>query len=133
MKDEMIRYGIPEENIIMEDKSDSTLTNAVEVAKILKEHPEFKKVGLLTSFWHLERATVMFESQRLDLLGKMLIPLNSEDIIAAKSSRHAKIVRFMEEKPSTEKRIEAERRGIEAFKSGAYNSTPHGTNPTKED
>ena len=54
MKDEMIRYGIPEEDIILEEKSNSTLTNAIESAKIIREM-DFKRIGLLTSFWHLKK------------------------------------------------------------------------------
>ncbi len=132
MKEELVRYGIPEENIILEEKSTTTLTNAQEVAKILREHHEFKKVGILTSFWHLERSMVFFESQRLDLDGKMLIPLDADQIIAEKSARHAKLVEEMANSDTIDKRIDAEVNGIKLFKEGKYQSKPLKWNPTKD-
>lgn len=132
MKNEMIRYGIPEENIILEEVSTTTLTNAQEVAKILRAHSEFKKVGIMTSFWHLERSMVMFEAQRLDLDGKMLIPLDADQIIADKSARHAKIVGEMANSETIDQRINAEVNGIKLFKEGKYESKPLLWNPTKD-
>lgn len=132
MKDEMTRYGIPETNIILEEISTTTLTNAQEVAKILRQHPEFKRVGVLTSFWHLERAMVMFEAQRLDLEGKMLIPLDADQIVADKSNRHSQVVRDMKSSTTIDKRIDAEINGIRLFKEGKYESKPLDWNPTKD-
>ena len=103
MKQEMVRYGIPKENIILEEESTTTLTNAIEAAKILKQHPEFARAGILTSFWHLERAMVMIESQRLDIFGKSIFPLNADEIIAKRSRRHKKIVSEMKDSDTTKK------------------------------
>lgn len=131
MAKELIGYGVPKENVILEDTSDSTFANVREAAKIIRERG-FKNIGLLTSFWHLERAMVMMESQRLDTEGRRVIPLSSEDILAEKSTHHAYLINKVKEKRSMQKRIEAEKRGLQAFKSGKYNQTPHGTNPTKD-
>lgn len=131
MKEEMVRYGIPAEDIILEEKSDSTLTNAIECAKIIRKM-DFKRIGLLTSFWHLERAMVMFESQRLDIEGRSIIPLSADEIVASISKRHAKIVENMENSPTLKKRIAAETEGINAFKEGRYQSKPLGWNPTRD-
>jgi uncharacterized SAM-binding protein YcdF (DUF218 family) len=131
MKGEMVRYGIPEEGIILEEKSDSTLTNAIETAKIIREM-DFKRIGLLTSFWHLERAMLMFEAQRLDIEGRSITPLSADDIVAAKSKRHAKIVENMKNAPTTKKRLEAEVEGIEAFKEGKYKTRSLNWNPIKD-
>ncbi|OGH11037.1 MAG: hypothetical protein A3B38_02495 [Candidatus Levybacteria bacterium RIFCSPLOWO2_01_FULL_36_13] len=128
---ELEEYGVPKNLIIREDISDSTLANVREAARIIREH-NFKNVGLLTSFWHLERAMVMMESQRLDTEGRHVTPLSSEDILAEKSSHHAYLINKVKEAPTMQKRIEAENRGLQAFKSGDYNQTPHGTNPTKD-
>lgn len=132
MKKELLREGVPDENIILEENSTTTLTNAQEVAKILREHPEFIRIGVLTSFWHLERSMVMFESQRLDLEGKMLIPLNADEIVAEISHRHAKIVKDMATSETIGKRIDAEVKGVKLFKEGKYQSKPLEWNPTKD-
>lgn len=129
MKKEMIKYGVPEDCIILEEKSNSTLTNAIESAKIIKERG-FKVVGLLTSFWHLERAMVMFESQRLDTDGVSVIPLSADDIIAEISKRHARVVSQMENSPTIKTRIKSEVKGIRAFKDGDYKQKPLKWNPT---
>lgn len=130
MASELERQGVPKELIIKEDRSDSTLANIIEALKIIKDR-DFKSVALLTSFWHLERAMVMMESQRPDIEGISITPLSSEDILAERSRHHKNLIEKVKKTPSMEKRIKAEKKGLEAFKSGNYKQTPHGTNPTK--
>jgi uncharacterized SAM-binding protein YcdF (DUF218 family) len=132
MKKEMVRLGIPDEDIILEDKSDSTLANTKESAKIIRAM-DFKRIGLLTSFWHLERAMVMFEAQRLDIEGRSIIPLSADDIVAAKSRRHKMVVDEMENSPTIKKRLESETEGIKAFKDGAYKVQPDDWSLTKDE
>ena len=131
MKNEMVRYGIPEDDIILEEKSNSTLTNAIESAKIIRQM-DFKRIGLLTSFWHLERAMVMFEAQRLDIEGRSITPISADEIVAEISRRHAKIVENMENSPTIKKRLASEVEGIKAFKEGKYKRKPLVWNPTKD-
>lgn len=131
MKGEMVRYGVPESAIILEEKSISTLTNAIESAKIIREM-DFKRIGLLTSFWHLERAMVMFEAQRLDIEGRSITPLSADEIVAEISNRHARIVDNMENSPTIKKRLASEVKGIKAFKEGKYKSKPIVWNPIRD-
>lgn len=52
--------GVPDEAIILEEHSKTTFENAVEVAKIIKNH-NWKKIILVTSPYHQRRTKMTFE------------------------------------------------------------------------
>jgi len=123
MKDEMARYGVPPEAIILEDVSLSTLENAKECAKVIKEK-DFKKIAVLTNSFHLARSKAMFESLGLKDEGRELSFLSSEKILAKKSPRHEAIIRKVYGSQSMKERIKMEKKGIEDFRAGRYKSKP---------
>ena len=125
MMQEMVRYGIPPENIEKEEISTTTQTNAIEVMKILRERG-YRKVGFLTSFWHLERSMEFFKTQHPEMDGIEITPLSSEDVIAQKSERHARIVDVVKNTSTMEERMANEKRGVDLLKSGKYISKPLG-------
>ncbi len=60
--------GIPAAAIIERDKPRTTAEELIEVAALLKEHPEWKRVGICSSASHLRRALNEAEKQGLTLI-----------------------------------------------------------------
>ncbi|MDA7803556.1 YdcF family protein [Crocinitomix sp.] len=60
-KADLLDFGIPEEDIIIETKSKNTYQNAVEANRILEVYPEIKEVLLVTSALHMRRSAACFE------------------------------------------------------------------------
>lgn len=66
MKELLIKWGLPEEDIITEEISKNTHENALETAKILRrDYPEIKSHLLITSGIHMRRSRACFERQGL--------------------------------------------------------------------
>jgi uncharacterized SAM-binding protein YcdF (DUF218 family) len=61
----LIKWGIPKEDIIIENKSQNTHENAVNTTKLLKERYEKKRYLLITSALHMKRASACFRKQGL--------------------------------------------------------------------
>ena len=57
----LLMAGVAEEDIITESNSRNTRENATNTAELLKKYPEFKKVLLVTSAFHMRRAAGCFE------------------------------------------------------------------------
>ena len=64
-KDFLINCGIPEENILIENKSRNTWENALYTSDIL-EKKKNKKLLLITSSWHMKRAKFCFEKNNMN-------------------------------------------------------------------
>jgi uncharacterized SAM-binding protein YcdF (DUF218 family) len=58
MRDEAMRRGVPASAIIIESRSRNTREHGVELARVI---PRDASVGLVTSGWHLRRATRVFK------------------------------------------------------------------------
>lgn len=68
LKDVLMEWGLPEEDLIVEPYSRNTHENAKESAKILKEnYPELSKYLLVTSSSHMRRAQGCFEKQGIEV------------------------------------------------------------------
>lgn len=64
MKEILVAWGIPAQDIITEEKSVNTHQNALETSKLLKKsYPELKSFVLVTSGTHMRRAIGCFEKQ----------------------------------------------------------------------
>lgn len=62
LKEVLITWGIPEQDIITEEKSRNTYENAVETSKLLKQRmPHAEKLLLVTSGKHMRRSLACFE------------------------------------------------------------------------
>lgn len=59
---------VPENAIIIEDKSANTHENAVNCKKVLADHPDFKKILLVTSAFHMRRALSCFKKEHVDVV-----------------------------------------------------------------
>lgn len=56
----LLLAGVPETDIIMESKSRNTYENAQFTKKLLTQHPELKSFVLVTSAFHMRRASACF-------------------------------------------------------------------------
>ena len=66
LKDVLINWGIPKQDIIVETESKNTHQNAKESAALLeKSYPHFSSFLLITSAKHMKRAEACFENQGL--------------------------------------------------------------------
>lgn len=66
VKEILLKWGIPEEDILTEETSKNTYENARNTAKLLKsKYPELKSYLLITSGIHMRRAKACFERQNL--------------------------------------------------------------------
>lgn len=62
----LISWGIPQQDIITENRSRNTHENAAETGKLLRRsYPHLKKKLLITSGTHMKRALACFEKQNL--------------------------------------------------------------------
>lgn len=67
VKDLLIRWKIPEQDIIIEDQSVNTHENAEFTSKLLeRSYPHFNKIILVTSGIHMKRALGCFEREGLN-------------------------------------------------------------------
>jgi uncharacterized SAM-binding protein YcdF (DUF218 family) len=59
----MLMAGVPEEDIIVETGAVNTRENAMYAAQVLRQHPSWKKVLLVTSAFHMRRSEGCFEKE----------------------------------------------------------------------
>jgi len=66
MKEVLLKWGFPPEDILTEDTSKNTHENAEESAKILKKHKDLKSYILVTSGTHMRRSLACFKKEGLN-------------------------------------------------------------------
>lgn len=57
----LLMAGVPKEDIITEGNSRNTRENAANTANLLKQHPDWDKLLLVTSAFHMRRAAACFD------------------------------------------------------------------------
>lgn len=62
----LLMAGVPEEAIITESKSRNTRENALNTAALLEKHPEWQRVLLVTSAFHMRRSMGCFRKVGLE-------------------------------------------------------------------
>lgn len=65
-KDFLINCGVPEQDILIESKSRNTWENSLFTSELLNENTN-KKLLLITSAWHMKRATFCFNQNNMDV------------------------------------------------------------------
>lgn len=61
LKRVMLLAGVPEQDLIIEPGAVNTRENALFTAKVLQQHPEWQKVLLVTSAFHMRRSVGCFQ------------------------------------------------------------------------
>lgn len=63
----LLDFGVPREDILIENKSRNTYENSLFVSEMLKDKSR-KKILLVTSAWHMKRASKNFEKRGLTVI-----------------------------------------------------------------
>ena len=63
----LMEWGVPEEDILFEEKSRNTYENALYIKPLLKSN-NLSKVLLVTSATHMPRAYAVFNAQNVDVI-----------------------------------------------------------------
>lgn len=58
----LIKNGVSEERIIVEDRAPTTVGNAIYTFELLKQRPHIKSVAMISSASHIQRAVAIFET-----------------------------------------------------------------------
>jgi hypothetical protein len=139
MANELEHYGIPENQIVLEEKSTSTLTTIVEMIKLAKEN-NWVHLGIISNDYHLPRVQAMYKHiQELinddDALKEALqfchqndlsiSFIAAEDILPHKSTHYIELIRQVQQSQEYLKRIESEKIGLEKIEGHAYLKDMH--------
>jgi len=63
LKTILVCSGVPDSDILLEEESRNTHENALFTKTILQQHPEYKKLLLVTSAFHIKRASACFKKE----------------------------------------------------------------------
>jgi uncharacterized SAM-binding protein YcdF (DUF218 family) len=66
LKSILVCSGIPGSDILLEEKSRNTHENALFTKTLLQKHPEYKKLLLVTSAFHMSRASGCFKKEGIN-------------------------------------------------------------------
>ncbi len=124
--------------IILEAKSTNTLTELQEMVKLIARQ-KWHHIGIITFELHAERTGKMLNhleelSGRADQALKeslvyverekpSVVIVNAEDIVVDVSSHYKHLVEYARTTSSYQKRVESERKGIEAIEKRTYRPT----------
>lgn len=132
---ELRQLGVPEENIIFEIKSTDTLTELQEMVKLVARH-QWRRVGIITFELHAKRTATMLD--HLEELSDFADPelresfayigaekpsfviVTSEDILLNINSHYKYLIEHARTTLPYQRRLEAERAGIEAIENRTY-------------
>ncbi|PIR12973.1 hypothetical protein COV49_03655 [Candidatus Falkowbacteria bacterium CG11_big_fil_rev_8_21_14_0_20_39_10] len=126
MKNELIRLGVPEKKIKLEDKSNNTYEQLIKLQGILLDG-DLGSVSVISNKYHLPRIKAMIEYfSELSELKKMFRNLkvelkSAEDIvIEADSNKWRDAIESVYGGEAMKKRMVKEKKGIRDIKAGKY-------------
>lgn len=136
MADELEKYKVPRERIILEEKSTSTITELVEMLSLANER-EWNSVWLVTNEYHIPRVQEMYNclsslvsAQNKEFTRNLIafheknptiVLVSAEQVL--KSCRGCHYVYLFEKVEKTQAyagRVAAEAHGIECLRNGTY-------------
>lgn len=135
MANELLKREVPEDQIILEEKSIDTLTEFMEMIKI-SVREKWKRITIITNDYHIPRAKEMF--QQIESLVKGEDPefdaalikfkeantkinfISAEEILETINPHFKTLIEKVKQTEEYTKRLEAEERGLEDLKSGKY-------------
>jgi hypothetical protein len=136
-REELLRKGVDESIIILEEESVSTITEYKEAIKIVLEKG-WKNIVFVTSDWHLPRVKALFnhienfadsdqEKEMMTTFAQMVREgkiqpqfLGSTDPLEIRSNHYKRLFDALDEFPGIQERIKTEMDAIEQIKSGTY-------------
>lgn len=115
------RFGVPESRIVREEKSTTTGSGVAE-ALVLARANGWARLMFLASEFHIPRIQAFWE--QLPEPKPNVEYVSAESVLVPLDSAFAKEFEILKKTPAYHERLAAEARGIEAIKSGSYQSAP---------
>ncbi len=137
MKGELLQKGVPDERIILEEESVSTITEYKEAVKLWNEK-QWTNIVFVSSNFHLPRARALLNhledfadnEEELASLTKFANSirkgiltiqfLGSAEILSIRDERYKKLFAEVDASEGMQRRIEFEQKGVEQIASGTY-------------
>ncbi|MFA6552383.1 MAG: YdcF family protein [Candidatus Paceibacterota bacterium] len=124
MKKELLELGVPADNIMEEDKSNSTYEQLCALSDMINSGKIAGKVEILSNEWHLPRveAMIKYTGFKTKLNGRNIKTISAEDILLKVDGKKWKdFIDKMRKNESLKKRVAMEKNAIEQIKNGTYN------------
>lgn len=136
-KEELLRKGVDEDVILLEEESVSTITEYKEGIKMTLENG-WKNIVFITSDWHLPRVKVLFnhienfadteeEKEMMTTFvqqvreGKIRPQfLGSTRVLEVRSNHYKRLFEALEDFPGIQERIRVEARAVDQIRAGNY-------------
>jgi len=135
MSQELKKLGVEDTQIVTEEFALTSYDELSRIVELSLTH-NWQNIAVLTNKYHIPRASLML--RKLDELARKkgddkLVAhfqefsqktsftfVSAEDVLTNKSSHYANLIKDLEDSPDYQKRIESEKRGVEALESGTY-------------
>lgn len=135
LADELVERGTSPEQIMLEEKSVSVLTELVQMVKMAIEK-EWQRVAAITNDYHVPRVKVMY--QKLETIeglcneeeiatilefkqeGGQVSVVSAEDILSVTSDHYKALIEKAESTDAYRARVESEEKGIQDLLNGTY-------------
>lgn len=133
MSDELISMGVNPSRIVLEENSNSTISELIEMVQLSDEN-KWKNVVVISNRYHIPRLEEMYKRieilhpdnvfisrlRKLEQSGFNIKFAAAEDILPLRSVRYKKLIDEMQNSLEYKKRVEAEENGLQAVKTGDY-------------
>ncbi len=136
---ELKHYGIPQDQIMLEEESTTTLTEIVEMIKLSRRN-DWKHVGIISNAYHLPRVQAIYEhiqdftnddevlEEALQFFRQNNLTISyvpAEEILPHRSSHFVKLIHQAQQSEEYLRRIESERIGLQKVKEKTYVKDQH--------
>ena len=132
LKEELIRFHLPPEQIFVEKKSGNTLEQLLALQQIIKKKEAIKVVVILSNNHHLPRIRAFIKNypsltklNRLFKIGRLKLLGAERILLKADPGRWKKIIDKAYASRAMKKRRAIENRGVRQIKNGTYNFRIH--------
>jgi hypothetical protein len=135
MAAELVRYGVPRERIVLEERSVSTVTELIELPKLAQVYG-WRRIVVVTNAYHFPRIRAMVERlpqfartddaqfhaswPSFDGGCRTLTLVAAEEVLRLRNPRYDRLIRVAEATDAFKKRLEAEERGLRQLLEGTY-------------
>ncbi|MEK7124184.1 MAG: YdcF family protein [Patescibacteria group bacterium] len=118
MKKELQELGVPEKDIITEEKSSSTFTSLKNLKPIIAQFG-LKKIVLISNRYHLPRVKAMLEIVK-EPGGIRIILKEAEGVVISHDPKMQEEIKLAYKSKAMKKRILLEQKGVKDIYSGKY-------------
>jgi uncharacterized SAM-binding protein YcdF (DUF218 family) len=139
MKEELGRFGVSTDHVLLQEKSYSTFTEFVELVKFVVRH-KWRRIVIITNEFHIPRAQELLRqldtlqdpdgvSQDADFraalpvfheLSSELVFVSADAILPLRNPRYERIVDQAKASPEWQERAEREVQGLKQLQEGTY-------------